>query len=68
MPKIDVLKETTAVLSSKLAAQIERLQALQDMNYVMIDENSQLFLGAMVNNTKALSALLNKSIEEEGKK
>lgn len=51
-----------------MEAQIERLQALQDMNYVMIDENSQLFLGAMVNNTKALSALLNKSIEEEGKK
>ena len=67
MPKIDVLKETTAVLSSKLAAKIERLQALQDMNYVMIDENSQLFLGAMVNNTKALSALLNKSIDEEDK-
>ena len=67
MPKIDVLKETTAVLSSKLAAKIERLQALQNMNYVMIDENSQLFLGAMVNNTKALSALLNKSIDEEDK-
>lgn len=61
--KINQLQAMTQKLTSELKAQAENLSHCRDMDYLSLCEEIQLLLGALVNNTLSLAALLNQVIE-----
>lgn len=60
--KIDQLALETTSLRNSLKGQISSLQELNGRDYTSFSNEEQVRLGALVNNTKSLSALLNVTI------
>ena len=59
---IDQISLETGSLSASLKEQLDSLKQLRGRDYTTFTEDEQLSLGAMVNNTKALSAMLNVTV------
>ena len=64
--KLSVIKQQHDELRDKLHNQLLNCLKYYNCDYLSIEEDGQLLLGAFVNNAKALSALMSKSIDEEG--
>lgn len=60
--KIDQIALETTSLRNSLKGQISSLQELNGRDYTSFSNEEQVRLGALVNNTKSLSALLNVTI------
>lgn len=61
--KVAYLDDKTRRLISELSTQIDKANAYQNMDYLALDEGTQIFIGALVNNTLSLAALLNQTVE-----
>lgn len=61
--QIDQLFEETKLLQAKLSHQFETCKAFQGADFTQLEEEHQLLLGTLVNNTLSLSELLNKVVE-----
>lgn len=61
--KISALFNETKELYRDLFAQRKQILELRNANYVQLDNNKQLFLGAVVNNVYSLSELILKKVE-----
>ena len=61
--KISYLNHETTILLQELSKQILRAREYQNKNYLLLDEDAQIFLGTLVNNALSLAALLNKNVE-----
>lgn len=61
--KVSHLDEKTTVLINELTIQTETANAYRNMNYLSLNEKTQLLLGTLVNNTLSLAALLNQTVE-----
>ena len=61
--KIDTLRNKTKLLVKELSAQAAQANKYKDMDYLSLDEDAQLMLGGLVNNTLSLAALLNQTVE-----
>lgn len=61
--QIDQLFEETKLLQEKLLHQFETCKAFRGADFSQLNEETQLLLGTLVNNTFSLSALLNKVVE-----
>lgn len=61
--KISYLSNKTKLLMKDLAGQVEHANKYKNMDYLSLDEETQLLLGALVNNTLSLAALLNQTVE-----
>lgn len=60
--KIRHLADETAMLTKDLQEMLDDNSPLKDANYLELSEDKQYQLGAMINNTLALAAMLNKTI------
>lgn len=61
--KIAYLNNKTSLLMKELSSQTEKASTYKNMDYLSLDEDAQLLLGALVNNTLSLAALLNQTVE-----
>lgn len=61
--KIATLVNKTNLLVKELSAQAVQADKYKDMDYLTLDEDVQLMLGALVNNAFSLAALLNQTVE-----
>ena len=61
--KIAHLSNKTALLLENLSDQLSQANVYRNVNYMSLDKNVQLLLGALVNNTLSLTALLNQTVE-----
>lgn len=61
--KVNALKTKTDVLYNDMNKQRNSIAEFANSDYQSLAENDQYFLGALVNNTLSLSALLNETIE-----
>lgn len=61
--KIEFLRTRTESLSQQLSKSFSRLKRLQGKDYLSLSEKQRLLLGSLVNNTNALAALLNETVE-----
>ena len=62
--KIDSLSIETTAIFDNLQIEVMRCQELQGRDYMTFSNEQKQRLGALVNNTKSLSALLNKTVTE----
>ncbi|MCI6756721.1 MAG: hypothetical protein MR607_07410 [Lachnospiraceae bacterium] len=60
--KIDQISLQTVSLKNSLSLQIESCRQLCGKNYASFSEEQQMTLGALVNNAKSLSVLLNETV------
>ena len=60
--KIRHLADETAMLTKDLQETLDDNSPLKDANYLELSEDKQYQLGAMINNTLSLAAMLNKTI------
>lgn len=60
--KIQHIAEETSMLNKKLAEYCDKCNALRNLDYTSLPDEAQYMLGALVNNTQSLAALLNKAI------
>lgn len=60
--KIDAISEETSGIYERLCQEIASCSTLRGLAYTTFSDEQKMALGAMVNNTKALSALLNKTV------
>lgn len=63
--KIAVLLSETGIMREKLNDTLSKAFALYGADYLALEDDSRLLLGALVNNTKSLSAMLGKTIGAE---
>ena len=61
--KIAYLNNKTSLLMKELSSQTEKASTYKNMDYLSLDEDAQLLLGTLVNNTLSLAALLNQTVE-----
>ena len=61
--KISYLNNKTSLLLKELSTQTDKANAYKNMDYLSLDEDVQLLLGTLVNNTLSLAALLNQTVE-----
>ena len=61
--KISYLNNKTSQLMKELSSQTEKASTYKNMDYLSLDEDAQFLLGALVNNTLSLAALLNQTVE-----
>jgi hypothetical protein len=61
--KINQLQDQTSHLLDALSSQLDKAYAYLNMDFLSLDEDTQMLLGAVVNNTYSLAALLNKVVE-----
>lgn len=61
--KISYLNNKTSQLMKELSSQTEKASTYKNMDYLSLDEDVQFLLGALVNNTLSLAALLNQTVE-----
>lgn len=61
--KISYLNNKTSQLMKELSSQTEKASAYKNMDYLSLGEDAQFLLGALVNNTLSLAALLNQTVE-----
>lgn len=61
--KISTLNKKTDLLMKELSAQTDRANVYRNMDYLTLEEDTQLFMGTLVNNTLSLAALLNQTVE-----
>lgn len=61
--KIYQLQDQTSHLLEALSSQLDKAYAYLNMDFLSLDGDTQMLLGAVVNNTYSLAALLNKVVE-----
>lgn len=61
--KIKSLKSRTALIYNDMNKQRNKITGYMNLNYMSLPDNDKYFLGALVNNTRSLSVLLNETVE-----
>lgn len=62
--KISLILSETAGIRTGLNDMLTKSLSLFGVDYLMLDDSQKQFLGALVNNTKALSAMFEKTVGE----